>query len=196
MEDNTRNPEPEEIRDNSEEMSDHEYDGIEELDNPAPRWIMAIFYITIAFAIIYGAYYFWLDVGDDQWEKYDNKSQAHNELYQQESQPVEGGIDLLSDEASLDEGKAIYSEMACFACHGISGEGNAVGPNLTDNAWIMGCDFQTVFDQIKNGNPEKGMTAYKTQLSDTRIQKVTSYVLSLKGTNPPNAKEPQGEECE
>lgn len=41
-----------------EVIDDHNYDGIQELDNPPPRWIMALFYITIAFAVIYGAYYF------------------------------------------------------------------------------------------------------------------------------------------
>ena len=86
--------------------------------------------------------------------------------------------------------------MSCFACHGMNGEGNAIGPNLTDNAWISGCDFPSVFNMIKNGNPAKGMTAFRTQLSDAKIQQVASYVLSLRGTDPANAKEPQGEQCE
>jgi cytochrome c oxidase cbb3-type subunit 3 len=86
--------------------------------------------------------------------------------------------------------------MNCFTCHGMMGEGNAIGPNLTDNAWIHGCDFQSVYNIIKNGVPTKGMVPYKAQLSDSRIQKVSSYVLSLVGTNPQNAKEPQGEACE
>ena len=86
--------------------------------------------------------------------------------------------------------------MNCFACHGMNGEGNAIGPNLTDDSWISGCDFQSVFNIIKNGNPTKGMTAFKGQISDQKIQKVSSYVLSLNGTNPANAKEPQGEKCE
>ena len=78
----------------------------------------------------------------------------------------------------------------------MNGEGNAIGPNLTDDAFLSGCDFQSVFNMVKNGNPAKGMTAFKAQLSDTKIQQVSSYVLSLKGTNPANAKAPQGETCE
>ena len=58
---NHQNPEVED-----EKLMEHNYDGIQELDNPPPTWIMALFYITIAIAIIYAAYYFWLDVGDDQ----------------------------------------------------------------------------------------------------------------------------------
>lgn len=178
-----------------EHHEEHNYDGIIELDNPPPRWIMMLFYLTIGFSIIYAAYFFWLDVGDHQDERYAKKSEIHEARYQMSSQ---GGDELvaLTDPADLAEGKAIYTEMACMACHGVAGEGNAIGPNLTDNASLNGCDFESVFSIIKNGNPAKGMTAFKTQLSDARIQKVSSYVMSLRGTNPPNAKEPQGEICE
>ncbi|MEN8202446.1 MAG: cbb3-type cytochrome c oxidase N-terminal domain-containing protein [Bacteroidota bacterium] len=178
-----------------ENMNEHNYDGIQELDNPPPRWIMAIFYITIGFSILYAAYYFWLDVGDLQDAKYAKKSQLHDQKYQMSSQGTEEML-VLTDAADLAEGKEIYTSMNCFACHGMNGEGNAIGPNLTDDAWISGCDFQSVFSMVKNGNPAKGMTAFKTQLSDSKIQKVSSYVLSLRGTNPANAKAPQGEACE
>jgi len=49
---------------------------------------------------------------------------------------------------------------------------------------------------IKNGVPAKGMTPFKAQMSDEKIQKVASYILSLKGTNPANAKAAQGVKCE
>lgn len=196
MEDNTQNEiEPLENHEVNGDPDDHSYDGIQELDNPPPRWVMAIFYLTIGFSIIYAAYFFWLDVGDLQDAKYARKSQQHDAKYQLASQDT-GEMLALSDAADLEAGKAIYNSMSCFACHGMNGEGNAIGPNLTDNAWISGCDFQSVFTMVKNGNPAKGMTPFKTQLSDTRIQQVSSYVLSLRGTDPPNAKEPQGEQCE
>lgn len=181
--------------DADENLMDHNYDGIQELDNPPPKWIMAIFYITIAFSIIYAAHYFWLDVGDDQDAKYAKKSQMHDAKYQLASQSSEEMV-LLTEAGDLEEGKAIFTSMNCYACHGRNGEGNAIGPNLTDDSWISGCDFQSVFSMVKNGNPAKGMTAFKGQLNDNRIQKVTSYILSLRGTNPENAKEPQGEQCE
>ncbi len=178
-----------------EKLMDHDYDGIQELDNPPPRWIMAIFYITIAFAIIYAAHYFWLGVGENQDAQYARKSLNHDAKYKMANQSTEDLV-LLTDAGDLEEGKVIFSEMNCFACHGMSGEGNAIGPNLTDNSWISGCDFQSVFNIVKNGNPTKGMTAFKGQISDTKIQKVSSYVLSLVGTNPANAKDPQGVNCE
>ena len=156
-----------------EHLMEHNYDGIQELDNPPPRWIMAIFYITIGFSIIYAAYYFWLDVGDHQDARYAKKSMQHDAKYQVASAETDE-LMLLTDAGEIAEGKAIYSSMSCFACHGMNGEGNPIGPNLTDDAWLSGCDFQSVFNMIKNGNPAKGMTAFKAQLSDTKIQQVAS----------------------
>ncbi len=178
-----------------EHLNEHNYDGIQELDNPPPRWIMMIFYLTIGFSIIYAAYFFWLDVGDHQDARYAKKSEIHEAKYQLANASSDELV-ALTDPADLEEGKKIYNDMSCFACHGMLGEGNAIGPNLTDDAWLNGCDFASVVSIIKNGNPAKGMTAFKTQLSDSRIQKVSSYVLSLKGSNPPNAKAAQGEVCE
>ena len=195
MEENNQNKQPVDAAQHDEHDLEHSYDGIQELDNPPPRWIMAIFYLTIGFSIIYAAYYFWLDVGDLQDAQYAKKSQIHDAKYQ-----MTGGGDeelvALTGEADLEAGKVIYNEMSCFACHGMNGEGNAIGPNLTDDAWIHGCDFQSVFDIIKNGVVAKGMAAYRTQLSESRMQLVSSYVLSLRGSDPPNAKEAQGEICE
>ena len=178
-----------------EGMEEHTYDGIEELDNPPPRWIMMLFYITIGFSILYAAHYFWLDVGDTQDERYAKRSQAHDEKYQLNS-GNDGDFVYLSDAESLEAGKAVYQDMACATCHGAVGEGNPIGPNLTDDYWLSDCDFQGVFDVIKNGNPTKGMTAFGGQISDTKIQQVASYVMSLRGSNPPNAKDAQGNLCE
>lgn len=195
MEENTEKSRNESSPEVDEHLSEHTYDGIEELDNPPPRWIMMLFYLTIGFSIIYAAYFFWFDIGDLQEAKYAKKSEQHDARYQMTSQSTDE-LMVLSDAADIEEGANIYREMSCFACHGMSGEGNAIGPNLTDNNWISGCDFKSIFNVIKNGNPAKGMTAFKTQLSDNRIQKVASFVVSLKGSNPPNAKAPQGEACE
>lgn len=178
-----------------EKLMDHDYDGIKELDNPPPRWIMALFYITIGFSIIYGAYYFWLKVGDHQDTEYAKKSEIHNKKYQAANVSTED-LSQLTDATALAEGKTIYNEMNCFACHGMNGEGNAIGPNMTDDYYIHGCKFQEVFNVIKNGEPAKGMTAFKGQMGDEKIQKVASYILSLRGTNPANPKAPQGEKCD
>jgi cytochrome c oxidase cbb3-type subunit III len=177
------------------EMDEHNYDGIEELDNPPPGWIMFIFYLTIGISILYGAYYFWIGIGPDQYQEYERSVQQAQLKYQSDLPTV--ALSLLTDEVSLAEGRTIYADMNCAACHGVEGEGNAIGPNLIDEYWIHGCSFDEVFNIIKNGEPLKGMTPFKALLSDERIQKVSSYVLvSMKEYTPANPKEPQGEQCE
>lgn len=176
-------------------LTDHEYDGIKELDNPPPTWIMAIFFITILFSLLYAAHYFWFGQGESQDKEYITQVNEYTLEFEKNKQKT-GELVLLKDEVSLTEGESIFNEMNCFTCHGKSGEGNAVGPNLVDDFWIHGCDFNSVFNIIKNGNPAKGMTPFKAQLSDTKIQKVTSFVLlKLKGSNPENPKAAQGVEC-
>ena len=130
MEENTQNRQSQADNQMDEHMSEHNYDGIQELDNPPPRWIMMIFYLTIGFSIIYAAYFFWLDVGDLQDAKYEKKSEMHDAKYQMVSQASDE-MAALTDPADLEEGANIYKEMSCFACHGMNGEGNAIGPNLT-----------------------------------------------------------------
>lgn len=104
----------------------------------------------------------------------------------------ESNVTLLDDESALSIGKNIYNSN-CAACHGQAGEG-LVGPNLTDNAWIHGGDIKAIFKTISNGVPEKGMVAWSKTLKPDAIQKVASYILSLQGTNPPNAKAPEGQQ--
>jgi cytochrome c oxidase cbb3-type subunit 3 len=105
----------------------------------------------------------------------------------------ESTVTLLTG-ADIESGKTIFAEK-CVACHAASGGSmpGGVGPNLTDEYWIHGGDIKDVFKTIKYGWPEKGMISWQDQLSPLQIAQLSSFILSLKGTNPPNAKEPQGE---
>ncbi len=177
-------------------LLEHDYDGIKELDNPVPAWISALFVITLAFAIIYGAYYFWLGIGENQEQEYISSIKKAEEKYKK-AKKTTAVVGLMTDEASLTEGAKLYLEHNCGTCHGEKAEGTAIAPNLTDNSWINGCGFKNAFEIIRNGNPETGMPSLKGQLSEEKIQKLTSYILvSLKDTNPANAKEPEGEKCD
>ena len=86
----------------------------------------------------------------------------------------------------------IIYDKSCLVCHLSKGEG-LIGPNLTDQYWMYGGSIEDVIDIIVVGVPSKGMISWKDQLSPKQIQEVSSFILSLQGTNPPNAKEPQGE---
>ena len=100
-------------------------------------------------------------------------------------------VTLLTDPADLAGGKKIY-DTNCVACHKADG-GGSIGPNLTDEYWILGGDVKDVFNTIMEGGRDgKGMVPWKAQIKPSEIQKVASYILSLQGTNPPEAKAPEG----
>lgn len=178
-------------------ISGHEYDGIKELDNSLPKWWLGLFYITIAFAVIYLLRYHVLGWAPLQEEEYKNELAVADDKYKQ---PAGGQLldattaVLLEDEASLAAGKVTYDKL-CSVCHLPQGQG-IVGPNLTDDYWIHGCKIGDLFNIIVVGVPAKGMISWKDQLTPEQIQEVASYILSLVGTNPPNPKEPQGELCQ
>jgi cytochrome c oxidase cbb3-type subunit 3 len=179
-------------------MFDHEYDGIYELDNSLPPWWVALFYISIGFAVVYMTYYHFSGVGESQHETFEREMvqaeeavQAYLEL--QADQVDETNVELLTDEASLASGKSLFEgKGTCVTCHGYQMEGG-IGPNLTDEYWLHGGDVKDIFRTIKYGVPEKGMISWKSQLRAKEMHELSSYILSLQGTNPPNAKEPQGE---
>ena len=174
----------------------HDYDGIHELDNKLPPWWVAMFYITIAFAGVYLVYYHFTDMGPSSLQKYETEvavaeEQVANYLAKQANLIDESNVTLLTDEAALEAGKAIFVGQ-CAACHGQLGEGG-VGPNMTDNYWLHGNTINDVFKTIKYGVPEKGMISWQAQLRPVEMHQVASYILTLQGTNPPNPKAPQGD---
>ncbi len=178
-------------------LLDHNYDGIRELDNSLPPWWVALFYVTIGFSLIYMTYYHFTGAGPSSKEEYEYqmaKAEEAKEAYlaRQANKVDENTVTILEDEKELALGKAVY-DANCVACHGMAGEGG-VGPNMTDDYWIHGGSVKDVFKIIKNGVLEKGMQAWGNQLRPADMQRVASYILvKLHGTNPPNAKEPQGQ---
>ena len=111
-------------------------------------------------------------------------------LANQADQVDETNVELLTDEASLAAGEAIFLGK-CATCHGNLGEGG-VGPNMTDEYWIHGGTIVDVFSTVKYGVPAKGMISWRDQLRPQEMQMVSSYILTLQGTDPPNQKAPEG----
>ena len=99
-------------------------------------------------------------------------------------------VDMLTDEASLASGKVIYDKN-CASCHGNQGQGG-IGPNMTDDYWIHGAGMGSVVNIINKGVPAKGMISWRGTLNEKEIQEVSSFILSIHGTEPPNPKKPQG----
>ncbi|NOZ47064.1 MAG: c-type cytochrome [Chlorobi bacterium] len=170
-------------------IANHEYDGIRELDNDLPGWWKWLFYISIIFAVVYIVRYHILKTGDLQEAEYSKEMAVAKE--KMPAQSDESALARLEDETNLIAGKAIFDKN-CVVCHLSKGEG-LVGPNLTDEYWIHGGSFKNIYATIRDGVPVKGMISWKSQLKPEEIQQVSSYIMSLQGTNPPNAKAPQGE---
>lgn len=134
-------------------VTDHEYDGIIELDNALPPWWLYMFYGTIIFAIIYVILFFGMGKFKQQDElKAEYAVVAEKiEAYQKEHGAAvdENTVVLVTDADKLADGKAIY-EKNCVACHAVNG-GGGVGPNFTDDYWIHGNSINEVFKVVKYG---------------------------------------------
>jgi cytochrome c oxidase cbb3-type subunit 3 len=177
-------------------LLEHAHDGIRELDNRLPPWWVNMFIMTIIWAGGYMYYYHFGGSGPSSSEEYKTemeiaKKQKAMALAGKAEAVNEENVTTLTEAAALAEGEATFKSV-CAACHGQKGEGG-VGPNMTDDNWIHGGGIKNVFKTIKYGVPEKGMISWQSQLKPSDMQKVASYILTLKGTNPPNAKAPQGE---
>ena len=176
-------------------LLDHDYDGIRELDNALPPWWKWGFYITIVVGVIYLFRFHVTKTGPTPLEEYDNEMRiaaAHLEDYRKNRREAFDETTVtLADAKGIAEGKKIFAGT-CLPCHGADGEGNAVGPNLSDKYWLHGGSLGNVFKTISLGVPDKGMQAWGKTFSPTDVRNLASFVLSLQGTNPANAKAPQG----
>ncbi|MBC8884573.1 c-type cytochrome [Flavobacterium piscinae] len=185
-----------EIEEEHDVMLDHDYDGIKELDNVLPPWWVNLFYLTIIFAFVY-LVRFHIFNDYDQASEFETEmaiAKAEVEKYKLTAPDLmdKEKVTLLTDATALAEGKSIF-EAKCVACHKADG-GGSIGPNLTDNHWILGGGIKNVFNTIMEGGREgKGMVPWKTEIKPSDIQKVASYVLSLQGTNPKEGKAPEGD---
>ena len=180
-------------------LLDHDYDGIKELDNHLPPWWLGMFYGAIVFAVVYMLNYHvwhWSPLSGEEYEI------AMAEAAEMKAANVnlavdavdENNVEQLTDASDIERGQTIYVGN-CAVCHGQAGEGG-VGPNLTDEYWLHGGSVSDLYKTIKYGVTEKGMIAWEGTLKPTDIQQVSSFILSLQGSNPANAKAPQGEKYE
>lgn len=178
-------------------LLDHNYDGIRELDNHLPPWWKWLFYATIIWAVFYLVAYHVTNSLPLQKEEYDNEVAYANEQIRKFQAATPGAqidettVVMVTDAAALMDGKEAFNNI-CSSCHRPDGGGD-IGPNLTDQYWKHGGSIQDVFKVVKNGVPNTNMVAWGGALSPEKIQNVSSYLLTLQGTNPPNGKAPEGE---
>jgi cytochrome c oxidase cbb3-type subunit 3 len=184
------------MEEEGEIILDHNYDGIKELDNDLPPWWVYGFYATIIFAVIYFTKYQIFD-GDNQIDEYETavaQAQIDIEEYKKTAKDLIdiNTVEMLTEIGDLKAGETIFTGN-CVACHKVSG-GGGIGPNLTDDHWILGGGIKNIFNTIsEGGRAGKGMVAWKSDLKPSEMAQVVSYVMTLHGTNPADGKAAEGD---
>lgn len=179
----------------TEETVGHSYDGIEEYDNPLPRWWFMLFVGTVIFALGYLVLYpglgnwkgilpgyegGWTQVKEWQREM-DRANEQYGPLYAKfASMPVE---EVAKDPQALKMGGRLFASN-CSVCHGSDAKGAYGFPNLTDNEWLWGGEPETIKTSILAGR-QAAMPGWLNVIGEDGIRNVTGYVLSLSGRNTP-----------
>lgn len=178
----------------NDRLLDHTYDGIQEYDNPMPRWWVITFWATIIFSILYVLDVPGIGIGPGRVAEYEadmEKARAARLALEPAGAPdPEALAALAADPARIAEGQQVFT-MYCAACHRADG-GGQIGPNLTDDSWIHGGTLAEIRATIHDGVLAKGMPEWGKVLKPDQVNAVTAYVHSLLGTNPPNPKPPEG----
>ena len=184
------------IEEEHEIVLDHNYDGIKELDNNLPPWWVYMFYATIIFAVVYLVRFqvFKEYNQADEYELAVTEAKAEIAEWKKTAKNLVdvNTVELLTETSDLKTGQAIF-QSNCVACHKADG-GGGIGPNLTDNHWILGGGIKNVFNTISEGGRDgKGMVSWKSDLKPLEMAQVASYVLSFQGTTPAEPKDPEGD---
>jgi cytochrome c oxidase cbb3-type subunit 3 len=189
----------------------HEWDGIEELNNPLPRWWLWTFYATILWSLVYVILYpAWplLEKGTEGVLGWTSRGQLADEQGVEAARraPILQAIaatpiaqlplnaDLMAEAVA---GGAAAFRVHCVQCHGENAAGTEGFPNLTDDEWIWGGDLPTIEQTILHGVREPGNSATRMSLmpgfgrdgilTPAQVSQVTDHVLSLSGAGAGNA---------
>lgn len=178
---------------NADELLDHAYDGIQEFDNPMPRWWVWSFWATFLFSLGY-LFHYWVGNGASVADDYAGEMEVVNAARAQEAMAQQVSeatlLQVMSDASSVSAGSQVFAGK-CVACHLDQGQGS-IGPNLTDQYWIHGTgQLMDIFNTVSEGVAAKGMPAWSRQLTPAELRQVVAYVGTLRGTHVPG-KAPEG----
>lgn len=184
------------------ETTGHEWDGLKEYNNPAPRWWLWVFYITIIWAVGYWVIYpSWPTLsghtaGIKEWTQYTKLKDEQAEIAARQTKYA-----ARFDQASLADikadpelyefaraGGAVAFKNNCAACHGSGAQGGKGYPNLNDDDWIWGGTLDEIYATLQYGirsGHEKArdnqMPAFGKDgvLTQAQINDVADYVMQL-----------------
>ncbi len=179
-----------------DELLDHNYDGIQEYDNPIPGWWHVIFLGSVVFSVLYVAVVHFSPMFPDRYERLASAQQRAEEKMFGKLMEIPMGVDkvrrVMGSDAWLASGQAVFAQN-CVQCHAADGEG-IIGPNLTDDFYKNITDLEGMITVIRDGAANNAMPAQKTILSSNDIALVAGYVASLRGKNLPGPRGAEGEE--
>ncbi|MEA1015307.1 cytochrome-c oxidase, cbb3-type subunit III [Sphingosinicella sp. LY1275] len=183
----------------------HEWDGIEELDTPMPRWWLWALYATIVWGIIYSVLYpAWplVDRATAGVLGWSSRGVLEQELSAEEARkaPIRSAIartpieqlpnDARLMQAAIEGGRAAF-RVNCVQCHGSGAAGSPGYPNLNDDNWLWGGDIAAIHFSIEHGIRQPGhdqtrmsqMPAFGRDgmLDAAQIEDVVSHVRVISG---------------
>jgi cytochrome c oxidase cbb3-type subunit 3 len=176
-------------------LTGHCYDGIQEYDNPLPGWWKWLFVGSIAFSVVYWAYYHGGIPERTLAASYDAAVADNLRLQFAELGELQPARDVIlkyaRDDKWLKVGKTTF-DANCVSCHGRKAEG-LVGPNLTDDFWKNVKQPEDIATVIAGGAAGGAMPAWKTRLHPNEVVLLASYLVSLRGSLPEGGgKDPEG----
>lgn len=182
-------------------LTGHDYDGIQEYDNPLPGWWKWLFIASIVIAPPYMFWYHGGAQGRTLSDRYDQAMAANLRLQFEEignlTADRENVIRFLYEESWLQIGKSVF-RTHCVSCHGKEGDG-LVGPNLCDDHYKHVKDIGDILTVLQKGANAGAMPAWNNRLSTNELVMVASYVASLRGSTPTGndkAKGPEGRQID
>jgi len=188
---------PNENKPDQDHLLEHSYDGIQEFDNPMPRWWVYLFWATIIFSILYFFNVPGFGIGKGRIADYDRDiaAAASADAKRKAAQPAGASGEQLTamtkDASVVALGKQVFGQN-CAACHRADA-GGQIGPNLADDYWLHGGTLEQIHKTVVDGVLEKGMPPWGKVLKPNQLDAVVAYIYTLRGTNPPNPKAPQGD---
>lgn len=176
-------------------LTSHDYDGIQEFDNPMPFWWKAVFLVTVIWSPLYIAAieFGYIHVYEEEL-RLDTVALNSVRATQKAAAPVVDEATIVAaagDTAKIEAGQKVYTST-CASCHGAEGQG-LIGPNLTDKFWLHGGAPMDIHKVVVEGVAAKGMPPWGNVISHDDAINVVAFITKMQGTTPANPKEPQGE---
>lgn len=173
---------------------DHLYDGIQEYDNPLPGWWTWIFVGSIFFSLGYWVYFHSNEPGRSGMDEYTREVAEDLRIRFSEIGTLTPDratiLKYMNDPKWKTVGEIVF-KTNCVSCHGDKGEGK-VGPNLCDENWKNVKNIEDIATVVGAGANNQAMPAWKNRLHPNELVLVSSYVASLRGSNPAGAKAAEG----